>query len=39
VETVVPLAAVALTVVLVLVVFQTQRRIWRIDMEYKRGSG
>ncbi len=38
VETVVPLAAVALTVVLVLVVFQTQKRIWRIDMEYKRGS-
>ena len=39
VETVVPLAAAALTVVLVLVVFQTQKRIWRIDMGYKRGSG
>ena len=39
VEAVLPLAAVALAVVLVLVVFQTQKRIWSIDMEYKRGGG
>ncbi len=39
VETVLPLAAATLTVVLILVVFQTRKRIWRIDMEYKRGGG
>ncbi len=39
VETLLPLAAASLTLVLVWVVFQTQKRIWRIDMEYKRGSG
>ena len=36
VETLLPLVAASLAVVLVWVVFQTQKRIWRIDMEYKK---
>jgi hypothetical protein len=36
VDKLLPLAAASLVVVLVWVVFQTQKRIWGIDMEYKK---